>query len=140
MAPKSNNQDPYKNGKYILEMNGMKYAVFSECKVYDPSDSISAPLESIEISEKDGVTASFKLSLKKGIALQPQRFMKWVSQSLQENEEVEGLVLMVDGDPQFPKSWAFFNAYVLLFEVANPPGDPFKIETLDLSIDRLQKM
>ena len=136
--------DPYKNFKFLVEIEGITQAGFSECSGF------GSEVEVIEYREGgDKVTAARKLP---GRAKYPNITLKWgVTDSRElydwhravlqgQIQRKSGVIILLDDEGNPSVRWAFFEAWPSKWEGPDlcAKGNDVAIETLVITCERVE--
>jgi phage tail-like protein len=136
--------DPYKNFRFLLEIDGIVQGGFSECSGFGSS------VEVIEYREGGDVASVRKLP---GKASYPDIMLKWGVTDSRElydwhlsaiNGQVErknGSVMLLDDLGQEKVRWNFFSAWASKYDGPdfNAKGNDVAIDTLTISCERFER-
>lgn len=135
--------DPYKNFNFVIEVDGLPQAGFSECsglstevnvvEYREGGDFVTRKLPGLakigDITLKRGVTASADLQL----------WMKNILNGVKDRRDV--IIKLLDDDRTEVVRWKFFNAFPRKWEgpTLNAKGNEVAIESLVLAGERLER-
>jgi phage tail-like protein len=136
--------DPYRNFNFVVEIQGITQAGFTDCSGF------GASVEPIEYREGGQVTSPRKLP---GMTKYPNITLKWGLTDSRElydwfRDVVNGkidrrngsiIVRDLDGTPKV--RWDFFNAWPTKYDAADlsAKGNEFAIETLEIAVESMER-
>jgi phage tail-like protein len=137
-------QDPYKNYRFLVEIDGLVQAGFAECSGF------GSEVQVIEYREGGDPTSARKLP---GMAKYPDITLKWgVTDSRElydwhlsalngELQRKNGSVVILDDKGQEKVRWNFFGAWPSKYAAPsfNAKGNDIAIDTLTVSCERMQR-
>jgi phage tail-like protein len=137
-------QDPYKNYRFLVEIDGLVQAGFAECSGF------GSEVQVIEYREGGDPTNARKLP---GMAKYPDITLKWgVTDSRElydwhlsalngELQRKNGSVVILDDKGQEKLRWNFFGAWPSKYTAPsfNAKGNDIAIDTLTVSCERMQR-
>jgi phage tail-like protein len=136
--------DPYKNFRFLLEIDGIVQGGFSECSGF------GSTVEVIEYREGGDAATVRKLP---GKASYPDIMLKWGVTDSRElydwhlsavNGQIErknGSIILQDNMGQEKVRWNFFNAWASKYDGPdfNAKGNDIAIDTLTVSCERVER-
>ena len=136
--------DPYKNFKFLVEIDGITQAGFSECSGFGSSVEIIEYREGGEagaVRKLPGLTKFSNITLKRGVT-DSRELQDWHLSAI--NGELvrrNGSVILLDDAGQERVRWNFSNAWVSRFEGPDfiAKGNDVAIETLTICCERLER-
>lgn len=137
-------QDPYKNYRFLVEIDGLVQAGFAECSGF------GSEVQVVEYREGGDPTNARKLP---GMAKYPDITLKWGITDSRElydwhlsalNGELQrknGSVVILDDKGQEKIRWNFFGAWPSKYMAPsfNAKGNDIAIDTLTVSCERMQR-
>jgi phage tail-like protein len=136
--------DPYKNYHFLVEIDGIVQAGFSECSGF------GSEVQVVEYREGGDVTNARKLP---GMAKYPDVSLKWgITDSRElydwhlkaikgQVERKNGSIIILDDTGQEKGRWNFFNAWPSKYAGPsfNAKGNDIAIDTLTVSCERMER-
>lgn len=138
--------EPYKNFRFLVEIDGIVQAGFSECSGFGSSIQVIEYRQggdSTTVSKYRGLTSYVDLVLKWGVT-DSRELYDWhlaaVNGSVQYKKN--GSILMQDDRGQEKIRWNFYNAWPSKCDEPdfNAKGNDVAIETLTISYERLERV
>lgn len=137
-------KDPYKNYRFLVEIDGIVQAGFAECSGF------GSEVQVVEYREGGDPTTARKLP---GMAKYPDITLKWGMTDSRElydwhltaiNGQLErknGSVIVLDDTGQEQARWNFFSAWPSKYTGPsfNAKGNDVAIDTLTVSCERMQR-
>lgn len=135
-------QDPYKNYRFLVEIDGIVQAGFAECSGF------GSEVQVVEYREGGDATTSRKLP---GMAKYPDISLKWgITDSRElydwhlaavngQTQRKNGSIVVLDDTGQEKVRWNFFGAWPSKYAGPsfNAKGNDVAIETLTVSCERM---
>jgi phage tail-like protein len=136
--------DPYRNFNFLVEIEGITQAGFSDCTGFDVT------VEPIEYREGGQVTSPRKLpgmakygniTLKRGITDSAELYEWFRDVSTGVIERRSGSIVLLDLEGQEKLRWNFFDAWPTKWDAPDfsAKGNEIAIETLELVVERLER-
>lgn len=138
-------KDPYKNFNFLVEIDGITQAGFSEVgglrleidvvEYRDGSDTSSA------VRKLPGRAKVGDITLKRGVTASNQ-LQAWIESAAQGNvNRKNGVIVLLDDERNPVVRWKFFNAFPRRWEgpLLDAKGTDVAIETLTLCCERLER-
>jgi phage tail-like protein len=138
-------KDPYKNFNFLVEIDGMTQAGFSECS------GLRLEIDVIEYREGGEPTSAVRklpgrakvgdIRLKRGVTGSNQ-LQAWIESTAQGIVHRQyGVIILLDDERKPVVRWKFFNAFPRKWEgpVFEAKGTDVAIETLTLCCERLER-
>jgi phage tail-like protein len=137
-------QDPYKNYRFLLEIDGIIQAGFSECSGF------GSEVQVIEYREGGDPTTARKLP---GMSKYPDITLKWgITDSRElydwhlnavkgQTQRKNGSIVLLDDGGQEKIRWNFFNAWPSKYTgpSLNAKGNDIAIDTLTVACERMER-
>ena len=143
--PNPARKDPYKNFNFLVEIDGITQAGFSEVsglrveidvvEYRDGSDTSSA------VRKLPGRAKVGDITLKRGVMASNQ-LHAWMESAAQGNvNRKNGVIVLLDDERNAVVRWKFFNAFPRKWEgpLLDAKGTDVAIETLTLCCERLER-
>lgn len=138
-------KDPYKNFNFLVEIDGITQAGFSECS------GLRLEIDVIEYREGGEPSAAVRklpgrakvgdITLKRGVTGSNQ-LQAWIESTAQGIvNRKNGVIILLDDERKPVVRWKFFNAFPRKWEgpVFDAKGTDVAIETLTLCCERLER-
>ena len=138
-------KDPYKNFNFLVEIDGMTQAGFSECSglrlEIDVIEYREGSEPSSAVRKLPGLSKVGDITLKRGITTsnQLQAWIESVAKGIVNRKN--GVIILLDDERKPVVRWKFFNAFPRKWEgpVFDAKGTDVAIETLTLCCERLER-
>lgn len=138
-------KDPYKNFNFLVEIDGMTQAGFSECSglrlEIDVIEYREGSEPSSAVRKLPGLSKVGDITLKRGITTsnQLQAWIESVAKGIVNRKN--GVIILLDDERKPVVRWKFFNAFPRKWEgpVLDAKGTDVAIETLTLCCERLER-
>ena len=138
-------KDPYKNFNFLVEIDGMTQAGFSECSglrlEVDVIEYREGGEPSSAVRKLPGRARVGDITLKRGITGSNQ-LQAWIESTAQGIvNRKNGVIILLDDERKPVVRWKFFNAFPRKWEgpVFAAKGTDVAIETLTLCCERLER-
>ncbi len=137
--------DPYKNYRYLVEIDGIVQAGFSECTGFGSSVEVVEYREggdAARVRKLPGKASYADITLKWGISDSRELYDWHLTAISGQVQRKNGSIILLDDTGQTEKvRWNFFNAWASKYE---GPGleaksDDVAIDTLTVSCERLER-
>jgi phage tail-like protein len=137
-------QDPYRNFRFLVEIDGITQAGFNDCSGFG---SMTDPIEYREGGEPSytrklpGQTKYNNVVLKWGITDNTELF-KWYTQIVKgQVVRKNGSIVLQDTEGTEKIRWNFFDAWPTKYSAPEltAKGNDVGIETLELAVERLER-
>jgi phage tail-like protein len=137
-------QDPYKNYRFRLEIDGIQQAGFSECSGLSSEVQVVEYREggeSTEVRKLPGMAKCSDITLKWGLTDSRELYDWHLSAVNGQVQRKNGSVVIQDDLGQEKMRWNFFNAWPSKYTVPdlNAKGNEVAIATMTVACERLQR-
>ena len=140
-------KDPYKNFRFLVEIDGIVQAGFSEATI---PDSTQEPIEYREGNEPTtvrklpGLVKYGNLTLKWGItdSLELYNWRKMVEQGKTKDARKNMAVILMDEEGNEAARWNFFEAWPTKYDAPDlsAKGNDVAVETLEIVHERMERV
>ncbi len=136
--------DPYRNFRFLVEIDGIVQAGFSECSGFGSNVEVIEYREGGEfptVRKLPGKNSFTDITLKYG-ATDSTELYDWHKTVLDgQIERKNGSIIQLDDTNQKKVRWNFFNAWVSKYDAPdfNAKGNDVSIEALTITYERLQR-
>ena len=136
--------DPYKNFRFLVEIDGIVQAGFAECSGLGSNIEVVEYREGGEpasVRKLPGKVAYPDISLKYGVTDSHELYDWHLTAVNGQIQRKNGSVILLDDTGQEKVRWNFFSAWPSKWEAAhfNAKGNEVAIETLTVSCERVQR-
>ena len=137
--------DPYKNFRFLLEIDGITQAGFSDCSGFGSNVNVTEYREggdSATVRKLPGMTSYPDISLKWGITDSRELYdwhLKAVNGAI---ERKNGSIVLQDDLGQEKVRWNFFSAWASKYDAPDlaAKGNDVAIDTMTISCERLVRV
>ena len=137
--------DPYRNFRFLVEIDGIVQAGFSECNGFGSNLEVIEYREggdSTTVRKLPGKTAYTDIVLKWGLTSSRDLY-DWHLQAIQGRiSRRNGSIIILDDTGQEAVRWNFFNAWPSKFDPVdlNAKGNDVALDSLTVSCERLERV
>lgn len=137
--------DPLKNFRYVLEIQGITQAGFSECTGFGSSVEVVEYREGGDpsfVRKLPGKNSFPDITLKWGLT-DSRELYDWHATALAGKvERKDGSIILRDDAGQDKVRWNFFGGWMSKYDAAdlNAKGNEVAIETATISVERLERV
>jgi phage tail-like protein len=137
-------QDPFKNYRFRLEIDGIQQAGFSECSGLSSEVQVIEYREggeSTQVRKLPGMAKYSDISLKWGMTDSRELYDWHLSAIKGEVQRKNGSVVIMDDLGQEKMRWNFFNAWPSKYNIPdlNAKGNEVAIASMTVACERLQR-
>jgi phage tail-like protein len=133
-------KDPYRNFRFLLEIDGITQAGFSEVAIPDTSSDVVEYREGSEattVRKLSGLTKYGNITLKWGVTDSTELYEKWrklVEDGKMKDARKNVAIIMMDEEGNAAARWEFVNAWPSKYDAPdlNAKGTDVAIETLEV--------
>lgn len=142
--PTGTRVDPYRNFNFLVEIDGISQARFSECSGFGASND---PIEYREGGENTtvrklpGMTKYPNIVLKWGLTDSLDLYNWWKNIMKGKVDRRNGSIILLDTEGNEKVRWNFFNAWPTKWDGPdfNAKGNEVAIETLELAVEGTER-
>ena len=137
--------DPYKNFRFLVEIQGIQVAGFSECTGFGSSVEVVEYREGGEPSTVRKLPAKITYSditLKWGLT-DSRAMYDWHLTAINGKvERKDGSIILKDDAGEDKVRWNFFNAWMSKYDAAdlNAKGNDVAVDTATITVERLERV
>jgi phage tail-like protein len=137
--------DPYKNFRFVVEIQGIQVGGFSECTGFGSSVEVVEYREGGEPSTVRKLPAKITYSditLKWGVT-DSRAMYDWHLSAIEGKvERKDGSIILKDDAGEDKVRWNFFNAWMSKYDAAdlNAKGNDVAIDTATITVERLERV
>ena len=146
--PVGNRKDPYRNFRFLLEIDGIEQAGFSEATI---PDTTSEPIEYREgnypptVTKLPGLTKYGNITLKWGITDSMDLYEKWrkpVEEGKMGDARKNVAIILMDEEGNPAARWEFVEAWPSKYDAPdlNAKGTDVAIETLEIVHEGMKRV
>jgi phage tail-like protein len=136
--------DPYRNYNFLVEIDGIRQAGFSDCTGFGAD---SAPIEYREggmdtaVRKLPGLTKYNNITLKWGLSDSRELYDWFRDVTRGRIQRRNGSIVLLDVDGQEKLRWNFFDAWPTKWDGPDfsAKGTDVAIETLELAVERVER-
>jgi phage tail-like protein len=133
-------KDPYRNFRFLLEIDGITQAGFSEVAIPDTSSDVVEYREGSEattVRKLSGLTKYGNITLKWGVTDSVELYEKWrklVEDGKMKDARKNVAIILMDEEGNAAARWEFVNAWPSKYDAPdlNAKGTDVAIETLEI--------
>lgn len=136
--------DPYKNFRFLLEIGGISYGIFSECSGFGSNVEVIEYREGGDanhVRKLPGRVSYTDISLKWGITNSSELY-DWHKAAVEGNiKRMDGSIILLDDSGLEATRWNFYDAWPSKWDGPdfNAKGNEVAIETLTLCCEWLER-
>jgi len=136
--------DPYRNFNFLVEIDGVTQAGFSECSGFSANND---PIEYREggmataVRKLPGLTKFSNIVLKWGLTDSREIYDWFLAVTKGIIQRKNGSIVLLDLDGTEKVRWNFFNGWPTKFDHPdfNAKGTDVAVETLEIAVERLER-
>lgn len=146
--PVGNRKDPFRTSRFLLEIDGIIQAGFSEATVPDTSTDVIEYREGNELPtarKLPGLTKYGNITLKWGTTDSMEIYEKWrkpVEQGKMGDARKNIAVILLDEEGNAAARWEFSNAWPIKYDAPdmNAKGNDVALETIEIAHEGMKRV